>query len=90
MDSILSNDLLLNAAEQFDTPLYVYDAQRIRDQYQKLVNAFHKSDVHVFYACKALTNVNVLKVLNDIRHVKKYMEKLEPGMEFLPPPAPPS
>jgi peroxiredoxin len=32
----------------------------------------------------------VLKVLNDIRHVKKYMEKLEPGMEFLPPPAPPS
>jgi peroxiredoxin len=31
----------------------------------------------------------VLKVLNDIRHVKKYMEKLEPRMEFLPPPAPP-
>jgi peroxiredoxin len=32
----------------------------------------------------------VLKVLNDIRYVKKYMEKLEPEMEFLPPPAPPS
>jgi diaminopimelate decarboxylase len=66
MDSILSNDLLLKAAEQFGTPLYVYDAQRIRDQYQKLINAFHKSDVQVFYACKALTNVNVLKVLNDL------------------------
>jgi peroxiredoxin len=32
----------------------------------------------------------VLKVLNDIRYVKKYMERLEPDMEFLPPPAPPS
>ncbi|MEY2811537.1 MAG: hypothetical protein RI991_532 [Bacteroidota bacterium] len=66
MDSILSNDLLLKAAEQFGTPLYVYDAQRIRDQYQKLINAFHKSDVQVFYACKALTNVNVLKVLKGL------------------------
>ncbi|MEN9951973.1 MAG: hypothetical protein RLZZ520_241 [Bacteroidota bacterium] len=66
MDSILSNDLLLKAVGQFGTPLYVYDAQRIRDQYQKLTNAFHKSDVQVFYACKALTNVNVLKVMNDL------------------------
>ena len=66
MDSILSNELLLEAAEQFGTPLYVYDAQRIRDQYQKLIDAFHKSDVQVFYACKALTNVNVLKVLNGL------------------------
>lgn len=66
MDSILSNDLLLKAAEQFGTPLYVYDAQRIREQYQKLMNAFQKSDVQVFYACKALTNVNVLKILNSL------------------------
>jgi peroxiredoxin len=36
------------------------------------------------------TEGKVLKVLNDIRHVKKCMEKLEPDMEFLPPPAPPS
>jgi diaminopimelate decarboxylase len=66
MDSNLTNQILLKAAEQFDTPLYVYDAQRIRDQYNKLVNAFGKSDVQVFYACKALTNVNVLKVLNTL------------------------
>ena len=66
MDSILSNDLLLQAAAQFETPLYVYDAQRIRDQYQKLTTAFQKSDIQVFYACKALTNVNVLKVLNQL------------------------
>jgi len=66
MDSILSNDLLLQAAAKFETPLYVYDAQRIRDQYQKLTTAFQKSDIQVFYACKALTNVNVLKVLNQL------------------------
>ena len=66
MDSTLSTELLLTAAEQFGTPLYVYNAQRIRDQYNKLIQAFNKSDVRVFYACKALTNVNVLKVLNDL------------------------
>lgn len=66
MDSILSHDLLLKAAAQFDTPLYVYDAQRIRDQYQKLTSAFQKNDIQIFYACKALTNVNVLKVLNEL------------------------
>ena len=66
MDSILSNDLLIKAAEQFDTPLYVYDAQRIRDQYQKLTAAFQKNDIQVFYACKALTNVNILKVLKQL------------------------
>ncbi len=66
MDSILSNDLLLQAAAQFETPLYVYDAQRIRDQYQKLTTAFQKSDIQVFYACKALTNVNILKVLHQL------------------------
>jgi diaminopimelate decarboxylase len=66
MGSILSNDLLLKAVEQFETPLYVYDAQRIRDQYKKLTTAFIKSDIQVFYACKALTNVNVLKLLNQL------------------------
>jgi peroxiredoxin len=33
---------------------------------------------------------NVLKVLNKVSHVEKYMVKLKNQMEFLPPPAPPS
>lgn len=65
MGAVLSNELLLQAVQEFGSPLYVYDAERICEQYNKLTNAFHRSDVHIFYACKALTNVNILKVLKN-------------------------
>jgi diaminopimelate decarboxylase len=65
MGAVLSNELLLQAVQEFGSPLYVYDSERICEQYNKLTNAFHRSDVHIFYACKALTNVNILKVLKN-------------------------
>lgn len=61
MSQQLSNEQLLNAAKKFGTPLYVYHAEKITEQYQKLQTAFSKSDVKIFYACKALTNINILK-----------------------------
>ncbi len=66
MDAVLSNEILLQAVNEFGSPLYVYDDQRIRDQYGKLVSAFHRSDVRFFYACKALTNVNILKIMHEL------------------------
>lgn len=60
---MLSKDILLNAAERFGTPLYVYDEAQIKFQYASLKQAFRRSDVKIFYACKALTNVNILKIL---------------------------
>jgi len=57
------NNQLLQAANSFGTPLYVYDSQRITKQYNKLVNAFSGYDTRIFYACKALTNINILKHL---------------------------
>ncbi|HPH24174.1 MAG TPA: diaminopimelate decarboxylase, partial [Chitinophagaceae bacterium] len=48
------------------TPVYVYNAATITKQYQKLVNAFKQSDVKIFYACKALTNINILKHVANI------------------------
>ncbi|MEY4113945.1 MAG: diaminopimelate decarboxylase [Bacteroidota bacterium] len=62
----LSNDILLKAAEAFSTPLYVYDEERIRFQYHKLVHAFHQSDVRIFYACKALSNINILRIFQQM------------------------
>lgn len=61
MSQSLSLQQLKEAAEQFGTPLYVYHAEKITEQYQKLQTAFSKSDVQIFYACKALTNINILK-----------------------------
>lgn len=62
----LSNDILLKAAETYATPLYVYDEERIRFQYHKLVHAFHQSDVRIFYACKALSNINILRIFQQM------------------------
>lgn len=62
----LSREQLLAAATQFGTPLYVYDADNITAQYQKLTTAFAKTDTKFFYACKALTNINILKHIKEI------------------------
>ena len=57
----LSNQQLINIAQQYDTPLYVYHAEKIEEQYKKLTAAFAETDVAFFYASKALTNINILK-----------------------------
>lgn len=38
----MNNDTLLNIASEFGTPLYVYDAESIKNQYQNLISAFPK------------------------------------------------
>ncbi len=62
----LSNEQLINIANSYGTPLYVYHAETITQQYNKLTAAFAKSDVVFFYASKALTNINILKHLKNI------------------------
>jgi len=62
----LSNSQLTQIATQFGTPVYVYHAEKIKEQYQKLTTAFAGQNVKFFYACKALTNINVLKYVKSI------------------------
>jgi diaminopimelate decarboxylase len=52
---------LINIANEFGTPVYVYHAEKISEQYEKLTSAFKDCDARVFYACKSLTNLNILK-----------------------------
>jgi diaminopimelate decarboxylase len=66
MSKTVSNESLLNAANQFGTPLYVYHAEKIKEQYQKLLTSFHGMDTLFFYASKALTNINVLRYIKEI------------------------
>jgi diaminopimelate decarboxylase len=54
---------LLNIAKEHGAPLYVYDADQIVSNYHELKDAFKGVDVHLKYACKALTNISVLKLL---------------------------
>jgi diaminopimelate decarboxylase len=62
----LSPDYLVGVAKEFGTPLYVYHAEKIREQYHKLTTAFRNSNTIFFYACKALTNVNILKYIHSL------------------------
>ena len=62
----LSRQELINAANEFGTPLYVYHAEKIKEQYNKLLNAFNGADARFFYAAKALTNINILRYIKSI------------------------
>lgn len=63
MSQQLSHEQLVALAHQFGTPLYVYHAEKIKEQYDKLVTSFKGVDVLFFYAAKALTNINILRYL---------------------------
>ncbi|MBU3663753.1 MAG: hypothetical protein FGM41_11240, partial [Bacteroidetes bacterium] len=54
---------LIEVAEKFGAPVYVYDANTIIHQYNNLMNAFIPLNVKVKYACKALNNTAILKLL---------------------------
>ena len=59
----MRSDLLLDIANTFGTPTYVYDASVTIEQYKKLHRAFNPLDVKLHYALKALNNINVLRLL---------------------------
>jgi len=50
-------------AAQFGAPVYVYNGEKIVSQYERLVNAFKPLNIKVKYACKALNNTAILKLL---------------------------
>lgn len=66
MHQSLTNQQLIDIANQYGTPVYVYHAEKITEQFKKLQTAFANDHVRIFYACKALTNINVLKHVNSI------------------------
>jgi len=66
MSKPLSHSELIHMAEEYGTPLYVYHAEKIKEQFGKLQSAFENTNTIFFYACKALTNVNVLRYIRNL------------------------
>ncbi|WP_027138870.1 diaminopimelate decarboxylase [Gaetbulibacter saemankumensis] len=63
----MSEDQLLKIAEEFGSPVYVYDAEKIEAQYNRLTNAFKDvKKLKLNYAVKALSNVSILKLFNKL------------------------
>jgi diaminopimelate decarboxylase len=69
-------------AEKYDTPLYLLSEKRIRDNYNRINNALISNYKHlrVYYACKANTNLTVLKILQS---EGAYLDTVSPGEVFM-------
>ena len=53
-------------AKKFGTPLYVYEASTIRRQYLELKKNITYPKLQIHYACKANTNILILKLLQKL------------------------
>jgi diaminopimelate decarboxylase len=66
-DCLIQGISPLALCETYGTPLYVYDTQIIENQYKILTNAFSSvKNLRINYACKALTNLTILKFLKQM------------------------
>ena len=59
----MNNGLLLEIAEEYDTPLYVYDADMILKRYNDLYKFIQWPKLRIYYAMKANFNFGILKLL---------------------------
>ncbi len=55
---------ILDIAKEYGTPVYIYDSSIIKRQLDRLNNAFHVKELGIHYACKALNNINILKLIH--------------------------
>ncbi len=56
----------LSVTDKYDCPLYVYDFDIVERQYNRLKNAFSGLSLKINYACKAMTNVTMLKLIRGL------------------------
>lgn len=62
----MKNSDLLKITEDYSSPIYVYDSAKIVSQYKRLTSAFKQvKNLRINYAVKALSNINILKLLHN-------------------------
>jgi diaminopimelate decarboxylase len=58
----MNKEHLLDLANKYGSPLYVYDTDIIASQYRRITDAFEKVEqLQLNYAVKALSNINILR-----------------------------
>ncbi|SOS49034.1 Diaminopimelate decarboxylase [Tenacibaculum dicentrarchi] len=63
----MNREALLNLANKYGSPLYVYDTEKIINQYKNITTAFSKvKNLKINYAVKALSNINILKIFKTL------------------------
>jgi diaminopimelate decarboxylase len=63
----MRNTDLLKIAKTYGDPVYVYDSAKIISQFNRLTKAFSSvKHLKLNYAAKALSNINILKLMNSL------------------------
>ncbi len=63
----MENKDLVGIANQYGAPVYVYNADKIKSQYERLTSAFSQvQNLRLNYAVKALSNINILRLMNQL------------------------
>ncbi|MCX7930233.1 MAG: diaminopimelate decarboxylase [Chlorobi bacterium] len=58
---------LVKLAEEYGTPLYVYDGERVAEQYRRFAGVFDEDvQLRIKFACKALPNLAVMQLLGSL------------------------
>ena len=62
-----NSDLMNSLAKEYGTPLYIYDASRIRDNVNIIQNSLSKyfDKFHICYAIKSNSNPHLIKTMLD-------------------------
>ena len=63
---MISNKIMLEAAAEFGTPLFLYDIDKIKECYQSLFKFIPYKGLKIHYALKANYNIAILKALRDM------------------------
>ena len=64
---VMTENQLPKIAQEFGSPVYVYDAHKIEAQYKRLTNAFKDvKKLKLNYAVKALSNISILKLFKKL------------------------
>ncbi len=56
----------LDLIERYQAPLYVYDSAIIKQKYERMEAAFDVPNLQLLYACKALSNLSILRLMRSM------------------------
>ena len=63
----MDNSILLKISKKHKGPIYVYDGEKIKNQYNRLKKAFSGiKKLKINYACKALSNISILNFIRKL------------------------
>tara|TARA_Y100001970_G_scaffold140490_1_gene172948 strand:- start:8986 stop:10194 length:1209 start_codon:yes stop_codon:yes gene_type:complete len=63
----VDNSILLKISKKYKSPIYIYDGEKIENQYNRLKKAFSGiKELKINYACKALSNISILNFIRKL------------------------